>query len=876
MLNPEKTTQSILKKFETLSDFEKRKIVFWYDKDRTADEEGLAHIRDALAEKGIKLHILHNNFFATKKLLEADDTTSSYLIYSNEAERDPEANWLLDIQLYSSRFENSRISEIKSELGIEGYDLDRFLDKHQQFFASKKRVAPFRRMYQPDWKEEEFLLGFLAVFSASQTTDLKEIVRKVLIISLEESTNTAWDEITKFGLTDDFWNLMHRYFGYRPEEPTLKKLFLSFIITHIVRNTNLDLKKYKAYNNSLSNECEIFIRSWMDNSRDSTMFEEYCKLLFASDDQLHNDDQLPKYLEKEIQKHDVSKYIEAESLDLFDKGIIQKITEALQNDKEDFDKYLGWITNRKTKHWYPRFQNIYNALEYALKLHRFSKELDTTNISEQDLTDLFRGYTERYYLMDQYYRKFYYHYDKDKEKDFLKHTKDLVEKLYNNRLLDKLLTRWSQLITSEMSGRWNIELIDRQDEFYKLYVKNIITRNDKDKIAVIISDAMRYEVAVELQEVLNKDTRGTVELKYMTGSLPSYTKLGMASLLPHEILEYNNQLVFADGISTEGITNRRKILEKATSDSIVIDYDELMNIKRDEARERFKGTRLFYIYHDKIDARGDNPASEHEVFDAAEDTISDIKKVIEKLTNFQILNNILVTSDHGFIYQRDELKNVDKVETGSFDKQKTIASSKRFILSEQDVDLMNVHKFSMDYVIRSGQTIFAYVPQADLRFKMQGSNKNFVHGGASPQEIVIPVLKYSYNKTADLERKGIKYGKVGLTVTNASRKITSSPFSVNILQTEKVTDKLQPRWFKVALWNMEGNEFKVSDEKLVIAESSSDDPAERQYKVTLTLTADVENKFYYIRLLDEDTTEINKDIIDPIPFEVDLLIVDDF
>lgn len=870
MLNPEKTTQSILKKFETLSDFEKRKIVFWYDKDRTADEEGLAHIRDALAEKGIKLHILHNNFFATKKLLEADDTQSSYLIYSGEAERDPESNWLLDIQLYSSRFENSRISEIKSEFEIEGYDLDRFLDKHQQFFASKKRVVPFRRMYQPDWKDEEFILGFLAVFSASQTTDLKEIVRKVLIISLDESTNTAWDEITKFGLADDFWSMTHRHFGYQPEEPTLKKLFLSFIITHITRNTNLDLKKYKAYSNSLSNECEIFIRSWMDNSRDSTVFDEYCEQLLAGDNQLQ------KYLVNEIQKHEVSKYIEAESLDLFDKSIIRKIADALQNGKEDFDTYLGWITNRKTKHWYPRFQNIYNALEYALKLHQFAKEFDTTNISEQNLTKFFRSYTERYYLMDHYYRKFYYHYDKDKEKEILKPTKDLVEKLYNNRLLDKLLTRWSQLITSVMDGTWNIELIDRQDEFYKLYVKNIINRNDKDKIAIIISDAMRYEVAAELQEVLNKDTRGTVELKYMAGSLPSYTKLGMASLLPHDRLEYNNQLVFADGISTEGTANRGKILEKVTSDSIAIDYEEVMNLKQNEAREKFKGTRLFYIYHDKIDARGDHSASEHEVFDAAEDTISDIKKIIEKLTNFQILNNILVTADHGFIYQRDELENVDKVETSGFDKQKIIASSKRFILSEQDVDLMNVHKFNMDYVIKSGKTMFAYVPQADLRFKMQGSNKNFVHGGAAPQEIIIPVLKYSYNKTADLERKGIKYGKVGLTVTNASRKITSSPFSINILQTEKVTDKLQPRRFKVALWNRDGNEFKVSDEKLVIAESSSDEPAERQYKVTLTLTGEVENKFYYIRLIDEDPTEINKDIIDPIPFEVDLLIADDF
>jgi hypothetical protein len=138
------------------------------------------------------------------------------------------------------------------------------------------------------------------------------------------------------------------------------------------------------------------------------------------------------------------------------------------------------------------------------------------------------------------------------------------------------------------------------------------------------------------------------------------------------------------------------------------------------------------------------------------------------------------------------------------------------------------------------------------------------------------VLKYSYNTTADLDRKGIKHGKVGVIITNPSRKITSSPFSINILQTEKVTDKLLPRRFKVALWDRDGDEYKVSDEKLVIAEGISDEASDRQYKVTLTLTGNIENKIYYARLIDEDPTEINRDIIDPMPFEVDLLIVDDF
>jgi hypothetical protein len=186
MLNIEKTIQSILKKFEVLDDYEKRKIVFWYDRDKTADDEGLENIRSALAEKGIKLHILNNNFFKTKKLLEKDDTQSSYLIYSPEAQREHKSNWLLDIQLYSSTFENSKISDIKSELDIEGYDLDTFLEIHSRFFANKKRVSDFKQFYQNDWKEETFVSGMLAVLSGSSTIDQKEIVRKLLIGSLNE------------------------------------------------------------------------------------------------------------------------------------------------------------------------------------------------------------------------------------------------------------------------------------------------------------------------------------------------------------------------------------------------------------------------------------------------------------------------------------------------------------------------------------------------------------------------------------------------------------------------------------------------------------------------------------------------------------------
>ncbi|MDD3052544.1 MAG: hypothetical protein PHR06_15580 [Candidatus Cloacimonetes bacterium] len=38
ILSLEKTSAAILDKFKNLSEFEKRKIVFWYDSDKTAGE----------------------------------------------------------------------------------------------------------------------------------------------------------------------------------------------------------------------------------------------------------------------------------------------------------------------------------------------------------------------------------------------------------------------------------------------------------------------------------------------------------------------------------------------------------------------------------------------------------------------------------------------------------------------------------------------------------------------------------------------------------------------------------------------------------------------------------------------------------------------
>ncbi|MDD3052543.1 MAG: BREX-1 system phosphatase PglZ type A, partial [Candidatus Cloacimonetes bacterium] len=153
------------------------------------------------------------------------------------------------------------------------------MERHKKFFASKKRVTAFKKYFQQDWKEEDFISGMFAVLTASQAPDDREIVKNLLMNSLSEEENTIWEDVLRYSLDGYFWETASRNFGYHTEHPTLKKFFLSFLITHIDRNTGLELGTLESYINKKrqSNECEIFISGWMDNINDSPRFDEYCR-----------------------------------------------------------------------------------------------------------------------------------------------------------------------------------------------------------------------------------------------------------------------------------------------------------------------------------------------------------------------------------------------------------------------------------------------------------------------------------------------------------------------------------------------------------------------------------------------------------------------
>jgi hypothetical protein len=121
------------------------------------------------------------------------------------------------------------------------------------------------------------------------------------------------------------------------------------------------------------------------------------------------------------------------------------------------------------------------------------------------------------------------------------------EDCYSGWFMDQLSLKWGAFLEGNdgLLNKWKLPSINNQYNFYNLEIKHLLK---KSRIFVIVSDAFRYEVAQELEQIFNGTYRMQAELKPMLGVLPGYTALGMASLLPYKKLsiEEKSDRVFRD------------------------------------------------------------------------------------------------------------------------------------------------------------------------------------------------------------------------------------------------------------------------------------------------------------------------------------------
>jgi hypothetical protein len=120
-----------------------------------------------------------------------------------------------------------------------------------------------------------------------------------------------------------------------------------------------------------------------------------------------------------------------------------------------------------------------------------------------------------------------------------------------------------------------------------------------------------------------------------------------------------------------------------------------------------------------------------------------------------------------------------------------------------------------------------------------------VHGGASLQEVVIPVLKINKRRQSDVTAVEVDI------LPGASSMITSGQLAVTFYQTGPVTDKIRPRVLRAGIYTRVGD--LISDEHNLTFDLTSDNPRERELLIRLVLTrkADDANGEEVILRLDE-------------------------
>lgn len=815
-----------------------RKLIFWYD----ANAEFQEDIDTIGLENAKILHLKPDNQFYIKYFLEREDTTTNYLIYAPFAKPAIIDNHLEDTIRYSKEFFADRASLIALDLGInERYKP--IIQHYIKFFANKDRTQKFYDLEIENFNRSTIEVALMSVICKSKTVSFEEVMCCILTDD-GLVDNKYLTEFKKYDLLTAFWQQADTAFGYNDSKPTLEKFVITMFVTYILKSIHIDMPQaWKPFVSYKSGN----IIAFMDNLMNSYLYgSQYDKI----SENIDNTINAKKYFEK----MEIEALVDCNIFAGIDELIIKWIISRLEN--EDINAELNKKTipkicdERRKKHFGKDFYKEYFILENAYYIIADGKYQPIRGIR-----NLIKEYTKSIYKIDCRYRYFYYYFDSLENTIQFEKLRELVENIYTNEYLNKITVNWN----NEFADADGETGIIKQKDFFTKFINY-----SKDRIVVFISDAFRYEVAHTLYEKLQVDEKCKVAIEAMQGVLPSYTPLGMASLLPHKKLEYNNSY---DVLINEKICvstkQREAILQEYKINSKCIQFDELKTMKQTDLRSVFTGQDVVYIYHNQIDARGDKAVSENEVFNACEETIKEIYALIKKIASQANTYHFIVTADHGFIYKRDKIQEADKISDADL---KTNSVGQRYFISENRLNADGVCSVTIGKVLDNDDKRIISFPLASDIFKIAGAGQNYVHGGCSPQEMLIPIIDVKVDKG----KKETSMAEIALV--SLTTKITNLITTLDFVQTKPVSDIVKETGYRV--YFISENNEKISNENIVIADKKDKDTVKRMFRLRFSFKNKQYNKAekYYLVAYD------NKNDIEIIRHEIimDIAFADDF
>ena len=808
-----------------------RKLIFWYD----AAGEFAEDVDSLELDNARVYHLRKDNQFQTKIFLEQEDTITNYLVYAPFPKPDIRENHLADTIKYSREFFADRASLLILDLGMDER-CKPVIERYIKFFGDKRRTQAFYDLEIGIYNRASIEIGLMSVLCKCKLSAFEEVFRCVLTVgNLEENALLA--EFEKYGLSKAFWQQCALVFGYADEEPTLTKLVMMLFVTYADKAIHAEIpQSWQPFVSFKSGTIVAFL----DNLMNSVLYRDCF-------------DELSTRMYKALDGENQLKNIPADALvdcNLFsgvDVIILRWMRSRLLNEDVDAKLYGKSIpqicAERRRMHFGIQYHDAYSVIENAWHIVKPGVYTHASGIET-----LVKRYTSELYKVDMRYRCFYRCYDHLEDNTPYEALRSLVERIYTNDYLNPLLVDYAEALTA-VNGDAGIM---RQHNFYNAKVKYA-----RDRVAVIISDAMRYDVGVSLFERLQADEKCTASISVMQSMLPSVTRVGMAALLPHRkltIVDSDNALV--DNQPTIDLKQREAILQREKPKTHVYRFDDIKTMSATELKQQSACQELIYIYHDQIDARGDALKTENEVFEACEEAVEEIAWLIRRLTSCNT-THMIITADHGFIYKRDKLTGSDKI--GGIQ-----GASDRYVITDEPIQESGVCSIPLS-AFGTDDTRVVNLPMGSDLFRAPGSGKNYVHGGCSPQETLVPVIDVKTEKAKKETTTAV------IDLVSLLNKITNLITTLDFIQTEPVGDVVKEATYRIYFVSDTGD--KISNENLFKADKKDVDASKRMFRLRFSFKNQKYDKShkYYLIATDENNREVlRREVM------MDLAFADDF
>lgn len=775
------------------------------------------------------------NRFEIKATINDMQPGSRFLIYRSEKIPDDDASWFADATAYAPVFTADRASLLLEELcAADTPEMRSTISRYSSFLSKSGNIRRLQELGSRYTSPEHVALAIMALaLGAKESIDPAHVIIAFLQRAHDQSAQQAWTTIRRAGAANDFSLMVSECLGYTNDCSDAQALSDYLILASLAGLTNLDRLNTRNIDTHHAGHAADTVRLW---SQIATMSPDAQNALWKAASHAERIIRSDKYL-VDLTTSELSNLVLFPCVEAM---LISRLARGLSEPMADTTEMRNALEQRRASIWTMRYSDCHDALDAALTLKEFASA-HREAYSAEDAASVWRAYTSDWFTVDAAYRHFHIAFGKirlnalyDLDATFYE-LAERIESWYRGDFLRAVAKAWEKTAAEEFASVGSVAGVPRLTDFYLSHVDSLTRKNKRTWI--IVSDALRYEVAHELADALEATTQGKTQLDSMQAPFPSITSCGMAALLPHDqyrlcVNDDKHLTVALDTMPTQGTKAREAILNaylsrhRPDAKGVALQSSDFIKMNKADRKTAIGNATVIYLYHDRIDATGDKAPTEDDVFRACADTIDELRQLASLIVRDFRSSDILITADHGFLYTYKPLSETDKIPQDEIHGD-IVDLGRRYAVGKTGLSSGVMLPISLDSV--SGNTLMGLTPREAIRIKKAGGGDNYVHGGISLQELCVPVIHFKNYRSG---MKGyVERSYVTLSLVTQLTAITNLTCSFELLQNEPAGGKVLPSIYEIALQTCDGEQ--ISDIATIQADRTDSDPTKRTFKIML-------------------------------------------